>query len=149
MQAHCLKSSHCSFVKNYQVKKRARLVEKTRQKQKRTRVEKKQQTRIVEETRNVEKTRIEKKRLKVFVCKRYFVKFFNNIKLYQYIHDYYQKFATKLAKSMFASSSNELVLFASKLATIQTFFTSSITSSIEIFNFVDRILFATSKTQIF
>ena len=103
------------------------------------------------ETRIVEIARVEKKRLKVFACKRCFVKFFSNIKLHQHVHDHHQKKSTtslamKFAKfiSMFISSSSELVSFAisSKLVAIQNSSTSS-TSSIE------STLFATSKTQIF
>ena len=43
---------------------------------------KKQQVKHARLAKKIEKARIEKKRTKVFVCKRYFVKFFNNIKLY-------------------------------------------------------------------
>ena len=123
---------------------------------------KKQQAKHARLAKKIEKTRIEKKRLKVFACKRCFVKFSNNIKFYQHVQNHYQKrfaisFAKKLAKSMFTSFFNESILFAKKLAKIQIFFTLSIIfitfAIFEIFNSIEFCLFATSfaisKKQIF
>ena len=122
---------------------------------------KKQQVKHARLAKEIEKTRIKKKRAKVFVCKRCFVKFSNNIKLHQHVQNYHQKkFATKLLKHIFTSSSNELVLFVlneivlfSKslvISLLTSSFTSFSTSS-EIF--IEFTLFAislaTSKTQIF
>ena len=56
------------------------------------RIAKKQQR--VEQTRLAKKTkkaRLKKKRLKVFACKRYFIKFFNNIKFHEHIKNHYAK----------------------------------------------------------
>ena len=116
---------------------------------------KKQHTKHVRLAKKIEKTRIKKKRVKVFACKRCFVKFFNNIKLHQYVQNHYQK---KLIFSAF----NEIVLFAmfSQKFSTSSFISLSISSKIAIkfilsilFIFVEHILFATlfatSKILIF
>ena len=56
-----------------------------KQRKKQTRLAKKQREKQTRLVKKIEKTRIEKKYLKVFVCKRCFVKFSNNIKFHQYI----------------------------------------------------------------
>ena len=79
-------------------------------------------------------TRIEKKRAKVFVCKRCFVKFSSNIKLHQHVQNHHQK------KSSIISS------FISSLTSFSTFF---IILSIFIKSILIAIFFATSKKSIF
>ena len=99
---YCRKFSQCFLIKKYQKrakktrltkeqkekkkrirKKQARLVQKQQQKQARlTQKRREEQTRLENE---IEEVRITKERAKVFVCKRCFVKFSNNIKLYQHV----------------------------------------------------------------
>ena len=62
------------------------------------RLAKKQQQRV-EQARLAKKTKetfLEKKRLKVFVCKRCFAKYSSNIKFYEHIRNHYTKNFDKL-----------------------------------------------------
>ena len=72
------------------------------------------QQREVEETRlkktRIKTKRLKKKRLKVFVCKRCFVKFFNNIKLHEHIRNHHAK-KFKVALFTFSISFTLLALF--------------------------------------
>ena len=117
---------------------------------------KKQQVKHARLAKKIEKARIKKKRAKVFACKRCFVKFLNNIKFYQHVQNHHQKkFAIKFAKHIFTFSSNELVLFVFNEIVLfsRQFFISSLISLstlfIILFTFIESILFATSKKQIF
>ena len=94
------------------------------------------------------KTRLEKKRAKVFACKRCFVKFLNNIKLYQHVQNHHQKKSNQIVSSLF----NEIILFSKSFVTLS--FTSSFTSfstfsiillnrmKFVLFIFIEFILFA-------
>ena len=109
---------------------------------------KKQQIKHARLAKKIEKARIKKKRTKVFVCKRWFVKFSNNIKLHQHVQNHHQKkFATKSLKYIFTSFSNELVLFVFNeiVSFSKQFFISSLISLstffIILFTFIEFILF--------
>ena len=113
---------------------------------------KKQQVKHARLAKEIKKARITKKRAKVFVCKRCFVKFFNNIKFYQYMQNHYQKKLVSFVFNQIISFVlNQIVLFSKQ------FFTSSLISfstfSIILFTFIEFALFtssfATSKRQIF
>ena len=93
---------------------------------------------VARQQREVEKTRLEKKRLKVFVCKRCFVKYFNNIKLHDHIRNYYTK-KSKVALFTSFISFTSLVVF-----TLFVVFNISSQMSFILFSTLFTILFALS-----
>ena len=168
---HCRKFSQCFLIKKHQKRiEKARLKKKQQNKKKRiqkkqARLARKQREKQARFEKKIEKARIKKERAKVFVCKRCFVKFSNNIKFYQHVQNYHQKKFKSISFEI--STLNEIVLFIFKKLTLfvtfsQIFSKSSIISSfisslislstffIILFVFILFATFhATSKKQIF
>ena len=93
-----------------------------------TRFAKKQRVEQAHLAKKTKKTRLKKKRLKVFVCKRCFVKFSSNIKLHEHIRNHHAK---KFKIALFTSFNISLALYTFFVAfnmSSQMSFTSSLTS---------------------
>ena len=93
------------------------------------------------------KTRQEKKRLKVFVCKRCFVKFSNNIKFHEYIRNHYTKKFKAIALSIFFISFISSTLLAKFIFFVAFNMSSqmSFISSLTLFTILFAKSLATSK----